>query len=85
MVSKTEVESRVSFHRAALEKLRAAYIALLEHGVQSYSIGSRSLTRLDLTKIADEIKYHEKEIDGLEELLRGGRRRKAVGVVPRDI
>lgn len=84
MASREELNIRLKFHRAAAEKLRAAYIALVDGGVQSYSIGSRSLTRLDISKIMEEIRQHEKEADALEEVLRGGKRRKAVGVVPRD-
>lgn len=84
MANRTEINIRLEFHRTAVEKLRAAYIALVEGGVQSYSIGSRQLTRYDIKTIAAEIAAHEKEIDGLEEVLRGGKRRKAYGVVPRD-
>lgn len=84
MASREEIKIRIEFHRSAVEKLRAAYIALVEGGVQSYSIGSRQLTRYDIKTIAAEIAAHEKEIDGLEEVLRGGKRRKAYGVVPRD-
>lgn len=84
MASREELNIRLKFHRAAAEKLRAAYIALVDGGVQSYSIGSRSLTRLDISKIMEEILQHEKEADALEEVIRGGKRRKAVGVVPRD-
>ncbi|SCJ81443.1 Uncharacterised protein [uncultured Flavonifractor sp.] len=84
MASREELNIRLKFHRAAAEKLRAAYIALVDGGVQSYSIGSRSLTRLDISKIMEEIRQHEKEADALEEVIRGGKRRKAVGVVPRD-
>lgn len=84
MASKEEIKIRLEFHRKAAEKLRTAYFALADGGVQSYSIGSRSLTRLDISKIMEEIRQHEKEIDALEEVLRGGKRRKAVGVVPRD-
>lgn len=75
---------KLEFHKSSLEKLREAYIALVDGGVQSYTIGSRSLSKLDIAKIKEEIKYHEKEISGLEAELSGGRRRKAVGIVPRD-
>lgn len=84
MASREEIKIRIEFHRSALEKLRAAYLALIDGGVQSYTIGSRSLTRFDLDKIAAEITAHENEIDGLEAVLAGGKRRKAFGVVPRD-
>lgn len=85
MVSKTEIRTRIIFHQDALAALQKAYIALAESGVQQYSIGSRSLSRVDLAKIRDEMRYHESMIDQLETQLAGGGRRKAVGVIPRDI
>lgn len=85
MASKEEIKIRLKFHRSAAEKLRAAYIALVDGGVASYSIGSRSLTKWDISQIMEEIKQHEKAADSLESQLAGGGRRKAVGVIPRDI
>lgn len=84
MASKEEIRIRYEFHKSAAEKLRAAYIALVDGGVSSYSIGSRSLTKWDISKIMDEIKQHEKAADALEEVLRGWKRRKAVAAIPRD-
>ena len=84
MGSLQDKKIKLEFHKSALEKLRDAYLALVDGGVQSYTIGSRSLSKLDIGKIKEEIRYHEKEISGLESELRGGRRRKAVGIVPRD-
>ena len=84
MANKTDLEIRLNFHKEAAQKLREAYLALADGGVQSYSIGSRSLTKFDLEKISGEIDAHEKKIAGLEAQLAGGKRRKAVGVVFRD-
>lgn len=84
MASKTELKERLEFRRAALKAAREAYVALLSGQVQSYTIGSRNLTRLDLAKLKVEIDGLEKEIDGLAAELNGGKRRRAVGVVPRD-
>ena len=83
-MDKTEVKMRIEFHKSAAEKLRAAYLALADGGVQQYSIGSRSLTKFDLTKIREEIEQHEKRQAELAAILIGGKRRKAVGVIPRD-
>lgn len=84
MSSREEIKIRIAFHVDAVQKLRAAYISLVDSGVQSYSIGSRSLTRWDIKTIMDEIKEHESAIDELEGMLCGGKRRKALGVIPRD-
>lgn len=84
MANMTDVRIRAQFHKDAAENLRKAYIALVDGGVQQYSIGSRSLTKFDIAKIREEIEYHEKKYDELEAALSGGGRRKAVGVIPRD-
>ena len=84
MISKEELTARLQFRRAALEEARAAYLALLNGQVQSYTIGSRNLTRLDLGDLWDIIVGMEREVDSLAAALRGGKQRKAVGVVPRD-
>ena len=80
----TEIRARLEFKREALTKAREAYIALLDGNAQSYTIGSRSLTRLDLDKLEAHIKALENEIDELEAELAGGKARKSVGVIPMD-
>lgn len=82
IATRIDIERRLAFRRDLLDKLYAAYNALANSGVQSYSIGSRSLTRFDLAKLMEEIRKTEQEIDELENELAGGARRKAVGVVP---
>ena len=83
-MDRTELQARLEFRRAALTELRTAYIALVNGQVASYTIGSRNLTRFDLTKLKDEIKEMERECDSLAAQAAGGGRRKAVGVIPRD-
>lgn len=84
MANKEGLAARLQFHTTAKEAAQTAYIALLNGQVQSYSIGSRNLTKLDLGRLREEITYHQKEIDGLIEEMNGRKRRRAVGVVPRD-
>jgi hypothetical protein len=84
MASRETIQSRIETRRKALEAAEAAYIALLSGQVQSYAIGSRNLTRLDLGTLKQTISTLEKEIDELEAVLQGRSRRKAVGVIPRD-
>lgn len=79
-----EWKRKLEFHRSALAALQDAYIAIAEGGVQQYTIGSRSLSKIDLTKIRAEIAAHEKAIAEAEAVLSGGRRRKAVGVICSD-
>lgn len=58
---------------------------LTEGGVQSYTIGGRSVSRYQYSlNIKSQIEDLENERDELENLLAGIRPRKAIGVVPRD-
>ena len=84
MPSREVIKTRLETKKEQLELANDAYSKLLSGQVQSYAIGSRNLSRFDLTKIEDSIKKLEKEIDSLEEQLRGSKKRKAVGVIPRD-
>lgn len=84
MANKAELTARLAFHKAAMDAAQSAYIALLNGQVQSYTIGSRNLTKFDLPKLREEIAFNQKEIDGLTAQLNGRGRRRAVGVVPRD-
>ncbi len=84
MDSRADIAARLEFHRAARDTAQVAYLALLNGQVQSYTIGSRNLTKFDLTKLRQEIDHHQKEVDALTAMLNGRKRRRAVGVVPRD-
>lgn len=84
MATNKELQERIEFRKTALKAAREAYTALLSGQVQSYTIGSRNLTRLDLEKLKKEIDGLEKEIDELTAKAIGGARRRALGVVPRD-
>ncbi|NLH01173.1 MAG: hypothetical protein GX488_04605 [Clostridiales bacterium] len=84
MANENTLKLRLEMKKKALEEANAAYISLLSGGVKSYAIGSRNLTKLDLPQLEETISKLEKEIDYLEAEISGGKRRKAVGVVPRD-
>lgn len=84
MANAVELRARLDFWQKALEKLRTAYLKLLDGGVKSYKIDDRELTRFDLPKLQEEIEAAEKKVDELTALLEGQRPRMAVGVIPRD-
>jgi phage FluMu protein gp41 len=53
---------------------------------QSYRIGTRQLTRADLSAIQSGIKYWTNEVNKLENAAGGrGRRNRVYRVVPRDL
>lgn len=84
VASKTELRVRLAFWNAALEKMQAAYLALVDGGVKSYAIDDRQLTRFDIPALLKEIEAAEKKVDELAALLAGRRARKAFGIIPRD-
>lgn len=84
MIDRVELRARLDFHKELLKNLREAYLALLNGGVKSYTIGQRSLTRFDISALKDEITEEEKKVDELTALLAGKKPRKAFGIVPRD-
>lgn len=84
MVNKTELKARLAFWQNALEKLREAYLALLDGGVKSYKIGNEELTRLDLVSLQKRIDEAEKKVDELATLVNGGKTRRAFAVTPMD-
>ncbi|MFR8038604.1 MAG: DUF6148 family protein [Anaerovoracaceae bacterium] len=78
------IEKRLTMRQSFLDKAYEAYEKLLSGEVQSYTIGSRSLTKFDLSSLQDTIEKWEKEVDELEAQLNGLKKRKSVGVIPRD-
>ena len=77
-------QERLEFLYCVLETERKAYLALLEGGVKSFSIGSRELTTFDLPDLWKNIQEMEQEIAELvNEICGCGNKRKMVGVVPR--
>lgn len=84
MTDKTEIRARLEFWKSALSKLRAAYLALVDGGVKSYTIDDRQLTRFDLPSLKNEIKEAESKVDELSALVSGKKPRKAFGIIPRD-
>ena len=51
MPSKVEIRARLTFWRSSLEKLREAYLTLLDGGVKSSQFGNQELTRLVLVTV----------------------------------
>ena len=84
MANAVELRARLDFWQKALEKLRTAYLKLLDGGVKSYRIDDQELTRFDLPKLQEEIEAVEKKVDELTAMLEGQKPRRAVGVIPRD-
>jgi len=52
---------------------------------QSYTIGSRSMTKADLPEIRKSIEYWESKLTQLENIEKHGGRNRAYRAVPRDL
>lgn len=85
LLSKETIKKRIERKKLLLEEAYNAYEALLKGGVQSYAIGSRNLTRLDLAELESTIEKLEADVEILEAMENGQKRQKSFGVVPRDI
>lgn len=81
---KAMLKERLATYKSRLDMYYKAEQAILE-GAQSYTIGSRHLTRAELAEIRKMIVLLEDGIDEMEAEVNGGSRRKCVRVIPRDI
>lgn len=76
--------NRLEEYKKRLEMYYKAEEAIL-NGAQSYSLGSRNLTRANLADVRQMIDYLIKQIEVEEARLRGKGKMKVVGGVPRDV
>lgn len=84
MASRSVIARRLERNRERLELYYAAERAILD-GAQSYAIGSRSLSRADLSEVTETIAALEARVAEDEAALApGGGRRRSVGVLLRD-
>ena len=76
-------QARLEFRRAALKSAYKAYLDIQSGQAQSYTVGSRTITKHNIEDLHRIINSMEKEIDALEAEL-NGRSRCAVAVVPME-
>ena len=77
------IKKRIERLKTSLEKYYEAEITLVEGG-QQYSLGSRSLTRANLSEVRRAIVDLEKQIDRLISELNGSGRNLQIAVIPID-
>lgn len=72
--------------KTAKEHLDAWLTAELEVTThQSYTIGSRTLTKANLSEIRKEIDYWQNKVDRLENVEKRGGRNRVFRAIPRDL
>jgi len=77
------VNERLAKARERLNAYYEAELAVLSG--QSYTIGSRSITRANLSEIRNAIKELEQQVRELETIASGGGHRRAYRITPRDL
>ena len=75
--------SQLEIARHHLNAWLEAELELTTH--QSYKIGSRSLTKANLSEIRKEIEYWTNEVARLENIEKRGGRNRIYRAVPRDL
>ena len=76
--------NRVEEYKKRLEMYYQAEEAILG-GAQSYSLGSRNLTRANLAEVRDAIEYLIRQIAIEEARAAGKGKMRVMGGVPRDV
>ena len=84
-MQKEKLKAELERKQARLDLYYKREEKMITDGVQSYGVGSRSLTRYntDLAQVRDAINKLEEEIEELEGLLSGKKSRKCRVVIPR--
>lgn len=79
------IRARIKRREKELAELEEFLDMMLSSDVNSYTVGSRNLSRYkNPTEVLDAMKRLEDEIDLLESELVNGARNKAFAIVPRD-
>ena len=76
-------KTRLEIARKHLDACLNAELEVITH--QSYTIGSRSLTKADLGQIRKQIEFWQNRVAQLENTGKRGGRNRVVRVVPRDL
>lgn len=76
-------KTRLEIAKKHLDAWLTAELEVTTH--QSYTIGSRSLTKANLSEIRKEIDYWQNEVSRLENIEKRGGRNRVFRAVPRDL
>ena len=82
-MNRERLQERYDRTKKVLDAYYEAELAIIG-GAQSYSVGSRSLTRANLAEIRTAIEEYENLLEKLESLLRGNGRNRMIKAVPLD-
>lgn len=83
-MTRNQARELYDYYSAYITQLTAAQTALTSGGAQSYTIGDRSVTRFDITKISGEIEAAVKKRDEYFAIMTGRPVRGLSGIIPTD-
>lgn len=76
-------KTRLDIAKKHLDAWLTAELEVTTH--QSYTIGSRSLTKANLSEIRKQIEYWKNEVARLENIEKRGGRNRVFRAIPRDL
>lgn len=79
----SQTTERLEIAKKHLDAWLTAELEVTTH--QSYTIGSRSLTKANLSQIREQIQYWQNEVAKLENIEKGHGRNRVMRAVPRDL
>ena len=84
MINKKTARKMYNYYTERIDQLIQAQTALTAGGVKSYTIGDRTLTKLDLTTLSAELDEAVNKQAYYDAILKGKPTRRMVGIVPTD-
>ncbi|MGN0787115.1 MAG: hypothetical protein ACI4OB_06960 [Christensenellales bacterium] len=83
-MTKQEAKVLFEYYDSYIKKLMEAKIALIDGRISSYSIGDRSITRMNIKTLENDLDAAVKKRDEYRAIMEGRGTRSIVGIVPTD-
>lgn len=84
MINKKTARKMYNYYTERIDQLIQAQTALTAGGVKSYTIGDRTLTKFDMSRISVELDEAVNKQAYYDAILKGRQTRRMVGIVPTD-
>ncbi len=84
MINKRTARKMFNYYTERIDQLIQAQTALTAGGVKSYTIGDRTLTKFDMSRITAELDEAVNKQAYYDAILKGRQTRRMVGIVPTD-
>lgn len=84
MINKRTARKMFNYYTERIDQLIQAQTALTAGGVKSYTIGDRTITKFDMSRITAELDEAVNKQAYYDAILKGRQTRRMVGIVPTD-